>query len=216
MRNNIKIESEYVLAVEGRDEVEFFKALLKYEKITSAKIQIIDINGKDKFKRNIEILSKSDGFGDIQAIGFVRDAEKNSANSAFESICYILKNNHIPNPKNIEEIIESHDMKVGIFIMPDNENEGMLEDLCLCSVTTDPIYECMENYLECCAPYIAKNLNIPKAKLQAYEAPAKIEAYLAAKHKIVDSVGLGAQKKHWDFDHSCFDKVRYFLHQLFD
>ena len=48
MTRKITIKENRILAVEGKDEVNFFKALLKYENIE--KIQIEDIGGKDNFK----------------------------------------------------------------------------------------------------------------------------------------------------------------------
>lgn len=48
MKKNIRLESDRVLAVEGKDECNFFEALMRYEKING--IQIIDIGGKDKFQ----------------------------------------------------------------------------------------------------------------------------------------------------------------------
>ena len=43
-----KISSEKVLLVEGKDELNFFEALLPFLKFKST-IQVIDVGGKDQF-----------------------------------------------------------------------------------------------------------------------------------------------------------------------
>ena len=84
-----KIVEEQLLLVEGKDECNFFEALLTYEKIKQ--VQCIDIGGKDKFANEFTAWFNMEGFKAVSAIGLVRDAETNQAQSAFESLCYNLK-----------------------------------------------------------------------------------------------------------------------------
>jgi len=207
MKNRITIKSDRLLAVEGKDECNFFKAMLKYEEIDNT--QVIDIGGKDKFKIELPLLLNSEGFSEVHTLGFVRDAEENQAESAFSSICSILKKNGLPAPKIINTINNEGNIKTGVFIMPNNIDKGMLEDLCLESVKVNPVFECVEKYIECCLscfPENEKNINISKAKIQTY---------LASKNPIVNSLGLAATKGYWDFQEKCFSEIRQFLHNLF-
>jgi hypothetical protein len=202
-----RIKSDKILAVEGKDECNFFQALLKYENINN--IQIIDIGGKDKFKSEFPNLVNSEGFSEVRAIGFIRDAESQKAESAFSSICGILKKNGLPAPKNINTTINEEDRKIGIFIMPNNIDAGMLEDLCIKSVKTDPIFACVNDYIDCCSPHLSENGTIFN------KAKAKIQTYLASQSPIANSLGLAAQKGHWDFKKNCFSGIKQFLHNLF-
>ncbi len=101
MDKNIKITSTRLLAVEGKDECNFFNALLKHLVISN--VQVVNIGGKDKFPVEFPLLYNQEGFSKIQRLGFVRDAEVNPAQSAFDSICGLLKekkwrlSNAIPN-----------------------------------------------------------------------------------------------------------------------
>jgi hypothetical protein len=207
MKNKITIRSNQLLAVEGKDECNFFKAMLEYEDINN--IQVIDIGGKDKFKIEFPLLLNSDGFSDVHTLGFVRDAEENQAVSAFSSICGILKKNGLPAPKVVNTIHDAQNIKIGVFIMPNNIDEGMLEDLCIESVKANPVFECVNKYIECCLPHLPeneKNINISKAKIQTY---------LASKKPIVNSLGLAATKGYWDFNEKCFSEISQFLRDLF-
>jgi len=123
---NIKIESNKLLAVEGKEECNFFKALLKFERINN--VHTIDIGGKDKFKYDFHALYSMDGFDKVISIGFVRDAEDQGVESAFKSICSIIRKKNLPIPSRPKEVLTTYP-KVGIFIMPNNETEGMLEDI---------------------------------------------------------------------------------------
>lgn len=67
-------------------------------------------------------------------MGIIRDAEQKEAIHAFNSIKNILKDNKLSFPENIKNNIKYDGIKIGIFIIPDNLNKGMLEDLCLCSI----------------------------------------------------------------------------------
>ena len=200
MTRKITIKENRILAVEGKDEVNFFKALLKYENIE--KIQIEDIGGKDNFKNELPLIINMEGFINVTSLGFIRDAEQNKANSAFESICKILQENNLPIPDKINSVCEQN-LKTGIFIMPNNIDSGMLEDLCLESIKDQPIFKCVNDYITCCQNDISTS-------------KAKVQVYLASKKPIVNSLGLAAQKKYWKFDHKCFSDIKQFLHALYD
>jgi tRNA 2-selenouridine synthase SelU len=205
--NTIRIKSNKILAVEGKDECSFFEAILKYEEINN--IQIIDIGGKDKFKVEFPNLVNLEGFSEVRALGFIRDAESQKAESAFSSICGILKKNGLPVPKNINTIISEEGRKIGIFIMPNNIDAGMLEDLCIESIKTNQVFECVEQYIECCSSHLSE-------KGKAFNrSKAKIQTYLASQKPIVSSLGVAAQNGYWNFKEDCFSEIKQFLHNLF-
>nr|VFJ75877.1 MAG: hypothetical protein BECKFW1821C_GA0114237_10926 [Candidatus Kentron sp. FW] len=97
-------------------------------------------------------------------------------------------------------------IRIGIFIMPNNADAGMLEDLCLESVQAEPAFECVEQYMECLSALPGSIGNPSKAKVQAY---------LAAREDIANSLGIGARKGYWNLDHGCFGDIKRFLRMLF-
>jgi hypothetical protein len=230
MNEKIKIISKKILAVEGKDECNFFQALLKHSKIESIlwfqyienikkdpgfsvsneAVQLIDIGGKDKFKEELEALTVLQGFDNIEKMGFIRDAEINPAESAFTSICNILKSLHLPFPPASNEVIKNIKPSVGVFIMPDNKNSGMLESLCLKALENQKIKNCIDDFISCF--YIDMNQS---EKDKFNEPKSRVLSYLASRSPIVNSLGLSAQNGYWDFSHGCFDEIKKFLRDLF-
>jgi hypothetical protein len=201
MDKNVKAESPNILAVEGKDECNFFAALCRYMGLRD--IQIIDIGGKDKFKVNFPLLANSERFYNIvKNIGFVRDAEDREAASAFQSICNILKSYKLPCPLKPNKAVHENGRNVSIFVMPNNLTSGMLEDLCIKSKENDPVWACVESFLMCYQPKITQERYSP--------SKAGILAYLSTRVPIVNELGLAAQQGIWEFDNPCFDSVNFF------
>ena len=206
-KKKIIIEQQLLL-VEGKDECNFFEALLMYEKIK--KVQCIDVGGKDNFSNKFELVVKADGFGDVSAIGLVRDAEVNPAQSAFNSLCSNLEKHNLPVPST-PNALNLGPPKVNIFIMPDNQRAGMLEDLCLKTIEGQAVEKCLCDYLTC----LLTNKVFLEKQEKFNEPKAKVQAYLATRTPIANSLGVGAQAGHWDFSHPDFNEVKKFLHTLF-
>nr|VFK31981.1 MAG: hypothetical protein BECKMB1821G_GA0114241_10997 [Candidatus Kentron sp. MB]VFK35067.1 MAG: hypothetical protein BECKMB1821I_GA0114274_10987 [Candidatus Kentron sp. MB]VFK77144.1 MAG: hypothetical protein BECKMB1821H_GA0114242_11037 [Candidatus Kentron sp. MB] len=212
MKEETKIESRWLLAVEGQDERNFFEAMLRQLGIQG--VQLADIGGKDKFKAKFSTLYNLAGFQKVRSLGFVRDAEDKEANAAFSSICSILKKYALPIPNAVNTVIEGKNNKgknirIGIFIMPNNADRGMLEDLCLESAQGEPVFDCVDRYLDCCLSALPEN-----ERPRNY-AKAKVQTYLAARKEIVNSLGVGARKGYWNLDHNCFEDIKRFLRILF-
>jgi hypothetical protein len=202
-----KIEQKNILAVEGKDEKNFFDALLK--NLSIANVQIIDVGGKDKFKHQFPVYLQSDSaLNTIKNIGFVRDAEDREAAAAFQSICSVLNDYKLPCPTQIGKVIEYDGKKVNIFIMPNNNDCGMLENLCITSIRETDVFNCVDCFIKCYSTMISKEkFNLPKAE---------ILAYLSTRIPIVNSLGIAAQQNVWDFSHECFSEIKKFLIELFE
>jgi hypothetical protein len=95
--------------------------------------------------------------------------------------------------------------------MPDNQGAGMLENLCLETLKDQNIESCIDQYISC----FESNMDQTEKVIFNF-SKAKVQAYLASRAPIVNSLGLGAQKGYWDFNHACFNQVKTFLHSLFD
>ena len=197
------ITHKKVLAVEGKDECNFFEALLDDMGITE--FQTYDIGGKDKFRTKIPALVKTSDldFEIVEVFAIIRDADNNHE-GAFESISTIVKNAGLKGPPKVNTFGDENP-KVGIFIMPGNSENGMLEDLCLQTVENRPVMEHVDHYIDC----VQKIEDGPKII-----AKAKAQVYLASKPETVYSVGLGAKKKYWDFTSDALNDLKEFLENM--
>ncbi|KFZ32293.1 hypothetical protein JS44_12375 [Anoxybacillus flavithermus] len=139
-----EITREKLLLVEGKDEVNFFEALLEQSGIEG--FEIIDVGGKRNFAKELKMLALLTGFEKVKTLIIVRDADDN-ADDAFASARSALHSIHFHTPNCQNELREYEGRKVGIYIMPGNFENGMLEDLCMSSVADQPVISCIESFL---------------------------------------------------------------------
>lgn len=196
-----EITSEKLLLVEGKDEVNFFEALL--DKAGIEGFEMINVEGKGNFTQYLKMLCLLTGFERVKTLIIIRDAD-NSPDAAFASVKNALHAIHLHAPNRQNELKEHLGRKVGIFIMPGNFEKGMLEDLCMSSVSDDPVIECIEKFFECvkgkgCIP---KNL-----------AKAKAHVFLASRPELVTSIGVAAKKGYWNFTHPSLQSLIHFLRE---
>jgi hypothetical protein len=109
-----------------------------------------------------------------------------------------LSNANFDTPK-IQNTFIDNKIKVGIYIMPGNKNEGMLESLCLQIVEHEKEYKCIEEFFNC-IPEKPKNI-----------AKAKVQAFLSTRKNFVHSLGLAAKKGYWDFEHANLRELKKFI-----
>jgi len=200
-----------VLAVEGKDEVNFFDRLLRHVGIGD--FQIREVGGKDQFPKKLPALLKMRGFFEtdgsprVKNLAIVRDKDQDNA---FESIANIVKEAGLTPPDEHGAFSDGRP-RVGIFIMPGQTIDGtMLEDLCLKTVEGHEAMPCVEQFASCVGDLPSVPKNMAKAKAQVFKA----QVFLAAQTDTVDAVGLGAQKGYWDFDSPALAEVKGFLEHL--
>lgn len=195
------IRQKKVIAVEGKDEVNFFNALLKDIGITDFEIR--DVGGKQQFKNKLPALVRMSGFSDVEVLAIIRDAD-NDANAAFKSISNILRKEGLKPATEAAQFSEGRP-KIGIFIMPGNSDAGMLEDLCLKTVENHPAMDCVRPFVNCISELEESPNNIVKAKAQAF---------LAAMPELANSIGVGAQKGYWNFKSEKLTDLKSFIDNL--
>jgi hypothetical protein len=202
----IKIEAEKILFVEGLTDKGFFEEFLKSMDIYD--VQIIELNGKNKFKKEIPLILSQESRKKIKKYALIRDADK-SENAAFDSCKNILLKlkdktlfSAINNKTKISKEFYSGNPSVGIHILKKpNHNYGMLEDL-LWKLIHPNIKTCIKNYLIC--------VNLERSVYKKY-SKNKIFAFLAVQNEGLGSIGVAAKKKIWSFDDVVFNPLRYFL-----
>jgi len=191
-----------LLAVEGTDEVIFFGELFKYMGMADM-VDLREVGGKDQFKIKMPVLQKTTGFTDLETIVVVRDADE-SHEGALESIKGVLKKMGLQAPGKAGEFSRGTP-RVGVFIMPDNANNGMLENLCLDTAADEEAMRCVDQLVHCAQKLKKPPKNIYKARVQAF---------LAIMPEIANSVGRGAQKGYWNFDSVKLQPLIEFINQL--
>lgn len=200
-----------LIAVEGQDEVLFFDALLKF--LNVAAVEVREVGGKNKFEAKLASFVKLRGFDDIESIAFVCDADNDGAQRAFERLTNIIErvinreesfSGGLVIPSTMSEF-SNGDPRIGIYVMPNNLDNGMLENLCLETVESDRSTECVNTFMECALQLDKKPKSEPKARVQTF---------LAAKEEIVNRLGLGAQKGYWNFDSPVLDELKSFISQI--
>ena len=124
------------LLVEGIDDFHVVHAICNKfninagskEKPNGGKFSIENSGNYDKLLEQISVQLKSSP--DFKTLGIVVDADENSQNR-WQSIKDKLKSVGFSNLKELPKeglIVENNDQKVGVWIMPNNDLGGMLED----------------------------------------------------------------------------------------
>lgn len=163
------IRSAKLLLVEGKDEVYLFSELLSDLELMNS-IQIFPVGGKDKFPDTMSVLRLRPDFHQVQSIGIIRDADNDPA-AAFQSICSCLQHLRLPVPK-APLLPKAGPPRITVMIVPDIHVKGMLEDVCLNSVSDDAAMECVEQYFQCLQSHARKlaETALPKARVRAFLA----------------------------------------------
>lgn len=190
-----------LLVGEGKEEVNFFEALLRHRSVSD--VQLEQCGGKTRLSNYIATLPKRPGFGNLTAIAITRDADQDP-NAAFQSVCTALENAQLVTPQKGGSF-GAGTPRVGVFILPDCQNVGMLEDLCLASVTSDLAMPCVDDFIHCVNNRGRQPTNMAKARVHAW----------LASHVVPDlRLGEAARAGYWDWDSPAFDFLKRFLHQL--
>ncbi|MEL6307404.1 MAG: DUF3226 domain-containing protein [Chloroflexota bacterium] len=231
MTESLPEDKQYLLLVEGNGEKEFFIRLGKELFGEPIPYYIIDYKGIRKFEDTLLPLPLDSNFWRIKRIGIVRDADFNT--DAFASIKSVLETVNqendvqLPLPED-KNLFEGDNLQVGIFIMPDNNREGMFEDLLLDTVRDDDVMRCVDAYFECLEEkdVVSKKERVPKVTFDVYMAGRQQEAlrvYVQGK-KVDENTNQKDWKRRylsdiygmtfWDWNHSAFDSIKVFLRQL--
>jgi hypothetical protein len=191
-----------LLIGEGIDELRFFRALVKFLDLTN--IQIEQYGGKDKLSKYLRGLSKRPGYQGLESLGIFRDADKN-AKSAFQSVEYYLKATQLPSPSKSGQFAEGKP-RVGVFILPDGINPGMLEDVCLASVQSSPEMTCVDQYFHC--------LRTITQKQPRHLSKARVHAWLSSQIEPDKRLAEAAEAGYWPWESKAFDLIKQFLRGL--
>lgn len=191
-----------ILLGEGLDEVNFFNALLAQLGVND--IDVIDTGGKTNLSVVIAALVRSPHFPNIQSLGITRDADHDAA-GAFQSVCLALGANNLARPAQ-PGVVVAGPPRVGVLILPGNQDPGMLEDLCLSSIRADPAYSCLDNFFQCVGQKAARQ--------PGNMAKARVHAWLATQDVPDKRLGEAAKSGYWPWGDHSFDGIKQFIQDL--
>ena len=204
-----------VLLVEGKDEVDVITKL--YQSFNLKQVfQIDDCKGKDELKKGISVRIKGSEFNKI---GILLDADTDM-HASWESMYNLLRKNNftlingevIPKLMPKDGLISTNNEKIiGVWIMPNNELEGMLEDFIRFLIPTD------DKLLPIAEEIIAK---IEHEKLNKYppthHAKALIHTWLAWQKKTGSPFGQAITANYLDVKNTELCSVfMNWIHKLF-
>ena len=205
MNCQLKIEYAKQVIVEGQDEVRVFRSIAKHLSISD--IQVHECGGYPKLRSFLKTFKGLSGFGLVRSLAVVADANS-SRTDREQGIRNTLHAMDLPIPSRPLEVASGPDLKVAYLVVPHSRDTGMIEDVCLDSVKTDPAIECVEHYFECIRQ---TRLSGPK---QVRMSKARIHAFLASRERPELRLGEAAEKGTWPFSTEAFHPLKELLRML--
>jgi hypothetical protein len=188
---------------EGGDDLAIIKGLAS--SIGLNELSIEPFLGKARLRDFLRDVQKRPEFTTnmVTAVGIVRDADEDG-DAAFQSVRDSLLANGFSAPNQSGEFA-SNGIKTGVLIVGPKEGKGMVEDLCLDSVSQCPEFPCVSHYFECIAQ---------KSGRTSFSSKARIRVWMASQKDFDIYVGKAAEKGYWPWENAVFDPMRKFLQQL--
>ncbi|MCI5166463.1 MAG: hypothetical protein D3903_10275 [Candidatus Electrothrix sp. GM3_4] len=197
-------QHEKLLLVEGPDDKAVISALVKRygiecgDRNENQTVTIKTLEGLGKLKEKVSVEFKDSS---VKTIGIVLDADKNPDNR-WQSIRNCLTERYQNLPKSLPQdgLIHPGDKKVGVWIMPNNQEAGMLETFLQFSLPdgNEKLWafteQCCKQAKEQGAPF--RECHADKAKIHtwlAWQDPPGKQLYTAVTKRIFDSTSPQAR-----------------------
>lgn len=193
-----QIWSEKLLLAEGVDVHRFLiYAITSYEK---SDVQVINFGGIDELRLFIENLKNMVNFSKVKTLVIARDAETNLT-SAIDKVRSALENAGLAKPSKPFEYNSDNNIKIAFMFFPGLDEHGQcqtgrLEDLCLATVATDTLLNCVDAFLKCAHENQENNEELK------HPWKSRLYAYLAGKDDHAGKkLGQAAKDKVWNLNH---------------
>jgi hypothetical protein len=179
-------------------------------------IQILPIGGKQNLYGNLKALMLDPAFPAVACLGVVRDADStapgaasavaaNAAAATFKAVTGVLSSLGLPHPAG-HAAFTGRQPSVGVFVMPDGTNDGMLETLCMNSSGAQNGFACVGGFFNfLAAAGVAVTANMHKAQAQAW---------LASRPEPGKRLGEAAQASYWVWSDPAFSQLWAFIRQM--
>jgi hypothetical protein len=168
-------------------------------------IRVEPFLGKSKLRDFLKDVQTRPEFAQnkVAAIGVIRDADDDGG-AAFQSVRDALVANGFKAPDK-NGGFAANGIKVGVLIVGPRGGKGMVEDLCLNSVSNLPEFPCVDEYFQCITQ---------KSGRKDFSSKAKVRVWMASHVDYELYVGKAAEKGYWDWESPVFDSLKKFLRGL--
>ena len=206
----MKIQEKHTkkLLVEGNDDQHVIWALCEMFKIPEV-FDVIDCEGIDNLYKSISLRFKQ---SDVETVGVIIDADIN-LKDRWVDIRNLLSNQEFIMPEDLPSnglVLVNGNNKVGVWIMPKNDTNGMLEDFVSFLVPEDdellPVVDATLNEIE------SKKLN--KYSL-IHKSKARINSWLSWQEDPGTPMGLSITKRYLTTDNENCKLFINWLQKLF-
>lgn len=203
-------DGDHVVLVEGKNDGHLISAPCKYFEVPCGIFGIYDCQSDRKAIQRLNALIN--GSVPKKTIGIVIDADAPSLASKWQSISDRLRENGYSVPlkpsKGGTIIQEAGKPTIGIWLMPDNDTDGMLEDFCLRLAPQEAI----DHAVACVESAQASGYSTFTG---THKSKAAIHTYLAWQDEPGMPMGQAISKKALDPEQSIARIFHTFLIQLF-
>jgi hypothetical protein len=159
----------------------------------------------------LELFSQKAKFKErVKRLGIIRDAEDSSAAAAFQSVRAALDAAKMAVPTQLTGL-EGSPVAVGVFILPNCNDSGMLETLCLQAIEEkekaqpNAVLPCVDDFFACLDKRGRKPVNPLKARFAGF----------ALGRDVIDpQLGRAAQQGTIPWDAKVFDHLNAFLRSI--
>ncbi len=191
-------EKRCIIFVEGNEDVGIFAAICREENLTDV-IQLIPYAELDKLGRFLNVFVKIEDFKKVERVGLTKDADTDrvAAHQSLQGAWRRAQSALNETQTRIPECLR--------FTLPDNKNNGRIENLCLQSPTFPEILECAQAMFTCAS--VPADYTIDREKSIA-------AAYLSMMRKSGLRLGTGAGARCWDLQSAAFRPLRDFIREV--
>jgi hypothetical protein len=200
------------LLVEGRVPEMFFREMIAACGLADAiEARTFGDLSKNNLQTYLELLTQKATFKErVKRVGIIRDAEGSNATAAFQSVQAALQGAKLPIPAAMNNL-ERSPLAIGVFILPNCGDAGMLESLCLAAIAevekskTDGVLPCVDEFFACLDKRSKKPSNPTKAQFAGYALACDV---------IDPQLGRAAQKGAIPWHAKAFDPLKSFLRSV--
>ncbi len=140
------IQTESIVLCEGEDDRRFLEGV--FRKLKKGNIDAVAVGGKSKLLSTIQGFRAIKGQEKVKKLLILRDCD----NDPMEEI--ISEINDVLDVAGLEKITKpgvftTGKPQVALYVLPDNQNRGCLDTLCMNAIRKARNTTCLDEYLEC-------------------------------------------------------------------
>lgn len=187
----VPADKSRIVVVEGPEDKTFFFSLAEHLGI-SDQLYFVVCDGKDNLSASLAKILNGTYFTNVYHIGIICDNDfpdtrngkppldtvRDEIDNANAQVNSILRNSrNLPKPSKPRKVVGTKP-KVSVFLLPDDDRDGMLENLVLDAIGEDEITNCVDTYFACLEQQAQLSLQ------EAREPRSRLSVYISG--KIVD------------------------------